>query len=180
VRTVTILVVLAALEAACSSGGPLKAAATNADPASAPKPFVQHIESQWKGASVTTRATAPCAATPSESETTKTDSQGAFLSGDFDGDGAKDVAAPVKRADGLHIVAGLQHTYDYTVMDVTEKPDASADRFTVRPRGARYSVPGSDVDYYFGADTIVVAPCGGAPTAYIWTGMGFDPQPLAR
>ena len=99
--------------------------------------------------------------------------------GDFDGDGFKDVVAPVKRDDGLHLVAGLHHTYEYTVVDVTGRTDAAVDRFTVRPRGTRYEVPDSDVDYYFGADTIVLTPCGGTPTAFLWNGTGFDPQPLA-
>jgi hypothetical protein len=177
VRTAFVLIVLAALEAACSSGGPLKPTATSTDSVTVPKAFVQHLESRWKGASVAARATSPCSP---GSETSGADAQRAYLAGDFDGDGARDVAAPVKRDDGLHVVAGLRHTYDYTVIDVTEKADASADRFTVRPRGTLYKVPGSDVDYYFGADTIVLTPCGGTPTAYLWTGMGFDPRPLAN
>lgn len=176
-RTASVLILFAALEAACSSGGPLTTTATSTDAVTVPRPFVQLIESRWKGASVAARTTSPCSPGP---ETPAADAQRAYLAGDFDGDGTTDVAVPVKRDDGLHVVAGFQHTYDYTVIDVTETADASADRFTVRPRGMLYKVPGSDVDYYFGADTIVLSPCGGAPTAYLWTGTGFDPRPLAK
>lgn len=175
-RTASALILLATLEAACSSGGPLKVS-----DATLPKPFVSHVESQWTGASVVPRATSPCApAAASGSSTQAVDAPAAFVTGDFDGDGFSDVAAPVKRGDGLHVVAGLRHTYEYTMMDVIGKPDESADRLTVRPRGTLYKVPGSDVDYYFGADTIVLAPCSGSPTAFLWTGSSFDPRPLAK
>ncbi|MEO8483731.1 MAG: hypothetical protein ABI634_16090 [Acidobacteriota bacterium] len=180
-RIASILVLLAVMQAACSSGGPLNATAARIDAAGVPKPFVANVEAQWKNAAVAPRATAPCAAAPAAStRSAGSAAQQAFIAGDFDGDGASDVAAPVKRDDGLHLVVGLQHTYDYSVVDVTDKPDASFDRVTVRPRGALYNVPGSDVDYYFGVDTLVVTPCGGSPTAYLWNGAGFEAQPLAQ
>lgn len=179
-RIASVLVLFAAIEAACSSGGPLNVRATDTDSATVPRPFIQHVASQWKGATVTARAASPCAPSTSGSGTVAADAPRAFLAGDFDGDGANDVAAPVQRADGIHLVAGLQHTYGYTVLDVTDKADASADRFTVRTRGSMYKVPGSDVDYYFGTDTIVLVPCSGTPTAYLWNGQGFDAQPLAK
>ncbi len=179
-RTASALILLATLEAACSSGGPLKVGGANADPTTLPKSFAGHIESQWKGASVVARVTSPCAPASASGSGPQAVDAAAFVTGDFDGDGFSDVAAPVKRGDGLHVVAGLRHTYEYTVMDVIGKPDDAADRLTVRPRGTLYKVPGSDVDYYFGADTIVLAPCSESPTAFLWTGSSFDPQPLAK
>jgi hypothetical protein len=135
------------------------------------------VEARWRGARLESRTTAACAP---GSEAPGADTSRTYLIGDFDGDGAEDVAAPVKRDDGVHLVAGLRHTYDYTVVDVVEAADPSAARFVVRPRGARYTLPGSEVDYYFGADTIVAAPCGAAPTAYVWNGTGFEPRALAQ
>jgi len=183
VRTVPVLILFAVLQSACSSGGALSPKATSTDSGTPPKPFVDHVESQWKGASLAARSTTSCSpsATASAAVTsTTTDAQAALVAGDFDGDGAKDVAAAVKRDDGLHVVVGLQHTYDYEVVDVTDKADPSADRVTVRARGTRYTLPDSDVDYYFGADTIVLTPCGAKPTAYLWNGEGFEAQPLAQ
>jgi hypothetical protein len=176
VRNALAWIILAAGTAACSTGSPLKPQAAAASPDAAPKPFVQNIKAAWKNASLVVPDTAAC--TPAASATAAGSSP--VVSGDFDGDGATDVAAPVKRDDGLHVVAGLRHTYDYKVVDVLDKADTAAERLAVRPRGALYNLPGSDVDYYFGTDTLVIAPCDGSPTAYLWNGQGFDPQPLAK
>jgi hypothetical protein len=176
VRTAYALAVFAAVTAACSTGGPLTARHTRTESTAPPKPFVEHLAAQWKGAALSARATAACDQSGSPAQ----NAGAAFVSGDFDGDGIEDVAAPVKRDDGLHVVAGLQHTYDYAVVDVTDKPDESADRVTVRPRGTMYNVPDSGVDYYFGTDTLVLEPCGKAPTAYLWNGEAFEPQTLAK
>jgi hypothetical protein len=56
-------------------------------------------------------------------------------------------------------------------MDVV--PSIAGSTLAVRPRGMRYAIPGSIVDYYFSADTIVVSPCNGTPTAHIWNGTTF-------
>jgi hypothetical protein len=135
------------------------------------------VEARWRGARLESRTASACSP---GSEASDVDTSRTYLTGDFDGDGAEDVAAAVTRDDGVHLVAGLRHTYGYTVVDVIEAADASASRSGVRPRGTRYKLPDSDVDYYFGADTIVAAPCGAAPTAYLWNGTGFEPRPLAQ
>jgi hypothetical protein len=126
------------------------------------------VKTQWSGARVAT-VDAPCA--------NGTDTP-AYVTGDFDGDGATDVIAPIRRSDGVHLVAGLLHTYGYAVTEVV--PSVAGSTLSVRPRGMRYAIPGSIVDYYFSADTIVVSPCNGTPTAYIWNGTSFQAQPLAK
>ncbi len=160
--------ILLAFASACSTGGPLPPKATQATPAGPPNPFVDAVKARWSGARVAA-LDAPCvngAETP------------AYVTGDFDGDGATDVAAPIRQADGVHLVAGLLHTYGYTVMDVV--PSIAGSTLAVRPRGMRYAIPGSIVDYYFSADTIVVSPCNGTPTAHIWNGTTFQAQALAK
>jgi hypothetical protein len=167
VRRFSALILLV-FASACSTGAPLSGKATQATPAGPPKPFVDAIQAQWSGARVAA-LDAPCV---NGTETA------AHVTGDFDGDGATDVAVPVRRSDGVHLVAGLLHTYGYTVMDVA--PSIAGSTLAVRPRGMRYATPGSIVDYYFSADTIVVSPCNGTPTAYTWNGTAFQAQPLAK
>jgi hypothetical protein len=167
VRRVSALLLLA-FASACSTGAPLSSKATQATPAGPPSPFVNAVKARWSGARVAA-LDAPCA---NGTETP------AYVTGDFDGDGAADVAAPIRQADGVHLVAGLLHTYGYAVMDVV--PSIAGSTLSVRPRGMRYAIPGSIVDYYFSADTIVVSPCNGTPTAHIWNGTSFQPQALAK
>jgi hypothetical protein len=167
VRRVSALLLLA-FASACSTGAPLSSKATHATPAGPPSPFVNAVKARWSGARVAA-LDAPCA---NGTETP------AYVTGDFDGDGAADVAAPIRQSDGVHLVAGLLHTYGYAVMDVV--PSIAGSTLSVRPRGMRYAIPGSIVDYYFSADTIVVSPCNGAPTAHIWNGTSFQPQALAK
>jgi hypothetical protein len=167
VRRVSALL-LFAFASACSTGAPLSTKAIQATPAGPPSPFVDAVKARWSGARVAA-LDAPCA---NGTETP------AYITGDFDGDGATDVAAPVRRSDGVHLVAGLLHTYGYAVMDVV--PSIAGSTLSVRPRGMRYGLPGSIVDYYFSADTIVVSPCDGTPTAHIWNGTSFQAQPLAK
>lgn len=159
---------LFAFASACSTGAPLSTNAIQATPAGPPSPFADAVKAQWPGARVAT-LDAPCA--------NGTDAP-AYVTGDFDGDGATDVIAPIRRSDGVHLVAGLLHTYGYAVTEVV--PSIAGSTLSVRPRGMRYAIPGSIVDYYFSADTIVVSPCNGTPTAYIWNGTSFQAQPLAK
>jgi hypothetical protein len=167
VRRVSALL-LFAFASACSTGAPLSTNAIQATPAGPPSPFADAVKAQWPGARVAT-LDAPCA--------NGTDAP-AYVTGDFDGDGATDVIAPIRRSDGVHLVAGLLHTYGYAVTEVV--PSIAGSTLSVRPRGMRYAIPGSIVDYYFSADTIVVSPRNGTPTAYIWNGTSFQAQPLAK
>lgn len=170
-RRVPVLLLLFAIQAACSSQtAPLSARAVQPQSDAPPKPFVSTVESEWKGAKVE----------PSAIGGSCGQSGSAFVTGDFDGDGAPDVVAPVKRSDGIHLVAGLLHTYDYGLVDVTGAAGVDGESLSVRKHGVEYHVPGSQADFYFGEDTVVLTPCGKTPTAYLWDGTKFEAQPLVQ
>jgi hypothetical protein len=103
------------------------------------------------------------------------------VTGDFNSDGTADTAARVVGRDGApHLVMAFGRVRDYDVREMASGPTAPVDgALSVGKRGTKYHVESSELDFYFGADTLVVTPCGGRPTAYIWNGSTFDPTALA-
>jgi hypothetical protein len=165
---------LVALETGCAWGRSKPLTIVDAAAATAPpSTVVSLIESTWPDAKVTDAGTGPaCPSAPA-------DPAAPVLAGDFNGDGTADVAVRVQRADGLHLATGMHQTYAYVVVDVGLLADPSSG-IAVRPKGATYMVPDTAIDSYFGADTLVVTPCGKPPTAYLWNGSAFTPQVISK
>ncbi len=100
------------------------------------------------------------------------------VSGDFNGDGAVDVAAQVSTPDGVHLVAAIVRTDEDQLVDVT-KVSESGTQLAVSVKGGRYFKPKSQFDFYYGTDTLTLADCGPVHSAYVWDGTGFDMMSVA-
>jgi hypothetical protein len=169
VRRLSFLVAVLMVEFACSSGGALKPVTSAGASPAVPRAIVNQIKDTWTGAKVlTTGPDGPACAGQTAEQAAPS------MAGDFNGDGSMDLAVRVQRADGVHIVAALFETFNYKLTDVAS--DAGSSQFSMRKRGSTYRQPDSVVDHYFGADTLVLTPCGQLPTAYIWDGNSFQAQ----
>jgi len=131
------------------------------------------VTRHWKGATLAA-VPHPAAACGNRGDTT-----GPVVTGDLNADGTADVALIIQTHDGLKVVAALTQTYDYALTDVASTIDLTNAVLSIRRRGEAYRVPEVALDKYLSADTIVVTPCGQPPTAYLWTGLSFRPEPLA-
>ena len=171
-RVLVSLLLLGGLAAGCASG-PLPAASVRPGMGTPPPAVLQAVTHRWKGAAL---ATVPPAAPACAG---RGDSPSPVVTGDFNGDGGADVALIIQTQDGLKVVAALLQTYDYALTDVASTIDLTNAVLSIRRHGEAYRVPDVAVDNYLAADTIVVTPCGQQPTAYLWTGQNFSPQPLA-
>jgi hypothetical protein len=140
-----------------------------------PRNLTRLVASRWRGARVEMPAAATtCAASNGASAATQP-----FTTGDFDGDGSTDVALWAVTPEGPHLAVAIARLGGYTLHEVAPAAGPAVGPISIRPRAARYRRAGSTMDWYFGADTLVVSPCGAAPVAYLWTGFGFDPVALA-
>jgi hypothetical protein len=139
-----------------------------------PSSLTKIVAARWKGA----RIEAPAAQSGCASTTSTTAAQ-PFTTGDFDGDGATDVAFWAVATDGPHLAVAIARLGGYSLREITLASPPVVGSISTRPRATRYHRGGSPMDWYFGTDTLVVTPCGAAPVAYLWTGFGFDPVALA-
>lgn len=143
------------------------------DGTTVPREVRRLVTARWKGARIETPAAAACNGGESTSEARP------FTTGDFDGDGATDIALWAVTRDGPRLAVALARLGGYSLREVTPAATPTVGPISIRSRGARYHRADSTMDWYFGADTLVVSPCGAPPVAYLWSGFGFDPVALA-
>jgi hypothetical protein len=100
------------------------------------------------------------------------------LTADVNGDDIQDVVLRVENgAPRLFASFGRLDQETVTLIEITGQEGLAPGGILIRPKGTKYlreEWPG--LDFYFSADTVVVAGCDGTETAYVWTGTVFEPQ----
>jgi hypothetical protein len=141
---------------------------------SVPAALIDRATALWPGSGV--RAGAGCPATGDGAAAAP-----AALTADLNGDGAPDVILRLEGEGRAHLVAAFARLDGAPeLIDVTEDEGLGPGALSVRPGGARYVREGSGLDFYFGADTLVLTGCDGVRTAFLWTGSGFERVRLAK
>jgi hypothetical protein len=176
-RTLVKTVVLLTGVLMASGCGGVRATAFPAPPTGStlPPSLTRLVAARWSGARVETPTPAASCTPPDGARAAARP----FTTGDFNGDGATDVALWAVTPQGPHLAVAIARLGGYTLHEVTAAAAPAVGPISTRSRAERYHRAGSTMDWYFGADTLVVSPCGAAPVAYLWTGFGFDPVALA-
>jgi len=149
VRFVPVFLMVVGLQMGCATGSSLNTQ-SSATGTVLPGTLLNAVKTHWKGATVAaaSHAAAGCADRQAQPP--------AYVSGDFNGDGAPDIALVLQTPSGMRVVAALFQTSDYRLTDVAASIDLTNATLSVRPRGAIYRVPDIAVDNYFSSDTILV------------------------
>jgi hypothetical protein len=98
----------------------------------------------------------------------------AVVTGDWNGDGAPDLAFQIATPDGRRVVAAFQRLDgEYLVEEVTTAPAPGGVLGVERKAGA-YRHQADGVEFYYGLDTIAFGACSQPEMAYFWTGTRFE------
>jgi hypothetical protein len=100
-----------------------------------------------------------------------------LLTSDFDNDRLPDYGVVITRADGAAQVLAIL-TRDKNAIIHELGPWTDGARLQVLPPGRKFRPADSHVDDYFSAQTLAAGACGGATTAYLWTGKEFKATQL--
>lgn len=102
------------------------------------------------------------------------DPPAAVATGDWNGDGATDLALQIAAPDGRRVVAAFARLDgEYLVAEVTAVPDTGGVLGVERKAGA-YRHQADGVVFYYGLDTIAFGACTQPEMAYFWNGTTFE------
>lgn len=131
------------------------------------------VREAWPGAELGLPAPMSCAGGTAAPVT--------LVRGDFNGDGAEDVALAVDDDGTRRLVAGFARLEgEYSVIELGDGVMATPLTLDVVLGGSVYQLESLTVDFFFSTDTVVTRACDGQRTAWIWTGDTFQPQRLAK
>ncbi len=106
------------------------------------------------------------------------DPPGPIASGDFNGDGATDIAFQVAANGARHVVAAFARLDgEYVLAEVTAAPEAGG-VLGVERKAAPYRHDADGLVFYYSLDTISFGPCGQPQMAYFWGGTSFQARPV--
>lgn len=164
---------LPVLAAACASATSPVALPGDSD-ATITRGAVRALQSHWSGVELGSSRSATCPTTSGAPTT--------LVRGDINGDGLEDVVVWVT-VNGTPRLAALLARLDgrYTVVEVGgDQVGGAPVMLELGRRGSGYRPAAMAIDFFFGADTVVLRGCDGARTAWFWTGDAFQAQPLAN
>lgn len=171
IRLVTLMS-LPALAGACGSADRPVALPGGGD-ATITRGAVRALRSHWSGVELGSSQSATCPATSGAPTP--------LVRGDINGDGVEDIVLWVTAGGTPRLAALLARLNgEYSVVEVGDGPAGEPATLELGRRGTVYRPASISVDFFFGADTIVLRACDGARTAWFWTGDAFQPQPLAN
>lgn len=167
-----ILMSLPALTAACASADRPVALPGEGD-AAITRGAVRALRSHWSGVELGSSRSATCPTTSGAPTP--------LVRGDINGDGFDDIVLWVT-VGGTPRLAALLARLDgeYSVVEVGDVQAGAPVTLELGRRGTVYRPAAMAIDFFFGADTIVLRECDGARMAWFWTGDAFQPQPLAN
>jgi hypothetical protein len=93
---------------------------------------------------------------------------------DIDSDGHPDVAAAIRTAQGVRLVALISRPGHYDTYDIDALGDTVSAAFLgIQPRGSSFRKVGEWIDHFYSADTLAAYQCGKPTAAYLWNGFRF-------
>lgn len=167
------VVILGLAGAAACAGGSRTVAVPGAGTTVMSRGAVHALEARWQDVTLGQPSGAGCPAA--------TEAAPGLVTGDFNGDGAEDLALWVTTGDTPRLVVLLARLGDeYTVNEVSAGASIPSGGLEVGPRGGRYRLTTLILDTFYGVDTLLVRGCDGTRTAWFWTGATFDAQTVAN
>jgi hypothetical protein len=118
----------------------------------------------WELASIDSAASSCATGKPAEARVTA----------DFDYDDHVDIAAAIKTAKGVRLVALVWRSWGYDLYDVDALGEQTATGYLeVAGHGTKFINPTTMLPDFFSGNTLTIHTCGKPTTAYTWNGVGF-------